>query len=575
MKIKGPGKILLIILVVAAGLFAFYKYDKAPKVVGDSSTVGKVAIPDAPEASLQGTAAVKLQFPDKSPALNGGLKIVHQIMAWQSQNSWNYANGGKRTTKGSLFDKAGLDLELRRQDDCGQSCTDLVKWASDYAKGGTKDGFFITFMGSGIPAYLYGLTEQLKGLGPEYAPVIFLSTGKSYGEDKVIGDVRFKQNPQNLKGAVARGVRMDGDLDLLLKFAGDNGIKVNANEKLYDPNAVNLSYAKDFLSAVVDYNNNIKETRQIVINGKTTAKDTSVGLDLVATWTPGDVNVKQGGRGGETLISTKIYASVMPNMTITSRKFLNDNREKIKDMIIALAQAGDQIRTFDEAKKYACTVSADVYGEQTGDWWYKYYNGDQGLGGSMVFNLADISKTFGINGSDIYKEIYTTFGGIQSKLYPKDLPAIVEYSKAVDKSFIADVVSNHPELLTGKALEVKYTDAIRTTVASKDVQINFETGSAIISLSSYSILQEVLSSAITAEGLKVGIYGHTDNTGNPEANQKLSEARAASVAKWLKAKGIPEDRIESMGYGDEKPIADNNTAAGKAQNRRVQIVLGN
>jgi len=578
-KIKPAGRITIILICLGAAFFVARWFLSRPKAVGQSQTVGKVTVPDAPESSLQGTAAVKFSFPTKS-ATGTGTKIVWNEMAWNSQTGLNYANGGAETTKGSLVEKTGLNIQIVRQDNCMQSCTDMAKYIQEYADGKTKDGLFITFMGSGIPAYLRGIAEATKSLGPEYAPVAWITFGKSYGEDQVMGDERFKSNPQNLRGAVCHGVRMDGDIDLILKFCGDNGIPVNGNAKLWYPDALNLSYSNDFLVAVNEYNQNLSQTRKVVRNGKT-GKDSTFKIDLIATWTPGDVNV-MAGRGGVTIISTKKYASVMPNITIGCRKFLNDNRTAMENLVIALAQAGDQVRSFDDVKKYACQLNAEIWNEQTGDYWYKYYNGvrhdaNTYLGGSMVFNLADMSRMFGLSGTpDIYKEVYNTFGKLQSKLYPEDLPEIVEYSKAVDKSFMMSVVSNHPELLEGKALEVDYSGNITSKVASKDVHINFEFGSAAISASSTDELQAIYSSVITGEGLKVGIYGHTDNVGDPNANKDLSERRAQAVADWLIKKGVPSNRIkEIVGYGEDQPVQSNNSPSGQAANRRVQILLGN
>jgi outer membrane protein OmpA-like peptidoglycan-associated protein len=577
MALKTPGKIALIGIIAVAGFFGAKHWLSRPKEVGQSQVVGKVAIPDTDESSLVGANAKKEPFPSTSES-GKGLTVKWNEMAWNSQTGLNYANGGAATTKGSLIEKTGLNIQIARQDNCTQSCTDMVKYIQDYQSGATKDGFFITFMGSGIPAYLRGINEAVKALGPEYAPIAFLTFGKSYGEDQIIGDPKYKTNPQLLKGAICHGVRMDGDIDLILKFCGDNGIAVNADEHLYYPDALNLSYVGDFLQAVNDYNANLKQTRKIVRNGKTGA-DTTVGIDLVATWTPGDVNA-MNGRGGASIISTRKYGSVMPNITITCKKFLNDNRTTIENLIVALAQAGDQVRSFDDVKKYACGLNAKIWAEQDGNYWYTYYNGkklgESQLGGSMVFNLADMAKMFGLNGGpDIYKEIYNTFGKLQSKLYPKDLPDFVDYSKAVDRSFMMSVVGNHPELLEGKPLEVDYTAEITNTVASKDVHINFEFGSAVVSQSSVSILQDIYSSAITAEGLKIGVYGHTDNVGSPEANKGLSELRAQAVKAYLVKKGIPSNRIEVRGFGEEEPIADNTTESGRAANRRVQIKLGN
>ena len=72
---------------------------------------------------------------------------------------------------------------------------------------------------------------------------------------------------------------------------------------------------------------------------------------------------------------------------------------------------------------------------------------------------------------------------------------------------------------------------------------------------------------------KLLIEGHTDSVGSNEYNPSLSESRAQSVQKILLAGGIAAERMEIKGYGESKPIADNDTPAGQAQNRRVEIVL--
>jgi outer membrane protein OmpA-like peptidoglycan-associated protein len=507
-------------------------------------------------------------------------------MAWQSQNGMAYANGGKQTTKGSLFDRSGLDVSLIRQDDCAQSCAELVKFCKEYKENPNTPGVFITFMGSGIPAYITGISNAVKDLGPEYQPVAFLTTGKSYGEDQVIGDRKYKDNKQNLKGATIVGYRMDGDLDLALKLAGDNGVKVNVDETTYDPDALNFMYCKDFLDAVVKYNSGYKESRHIVKNGKTIGRDTTVTSDLVATWTPGDVNA-HNGRGGVTIISTKEYSSIMPNITITCRKWLNDHRTEAEEITKDAAIAGDQIRSFDDAKKFACELNAKIYDEQNGKYWYDYYNGikaddDTHLGGSMVFNLGDMANMLGIyvegktDNIDIYKSIYNTFGTLQSKYYFKDLPSYLDYTKAFDKSVLMSVVANNPDLLKGKINLTDYSNTKMTNkIGNKSYHIEFVTGSAQISESSKDVLDQIFQDAVTADGTKILIGGYTDNVGNESSNMNLSEQRALSVLNYLKEKGLTPTRLESKGYGSSNPIADNSSSSGRAQNRRVEIsILG-
>ena len=368
MKLKPQAKVILLVLLAVVAFFGIRWYQSKPKQVGSVQSLGKVTLPDEPTASLTGNAAVKLELP--SEKLSGKpdmLDIEWQMMAWQSQNSALYSNGGIQTTEGSLFEAAGLNVTIKRQDDCLQSESEFLKYLKDYKEGKRKDGMFVTYMASGIDNYINAIKEKAKDLGPEYGPIIFLTFGKSYGEDQVIGDVKYKQNKQLLKGAVLRGVKEDGDIDLALKLAFDNNIPVNPNPALYYSDALNLSYSKDYLSAVEDYNKNLTEKRKVVTNG-VTGKDTVVGYDLVATWTPGDVNAKNG-RGGATIISTGIYKSIMPNITIASKKFVNSNRDKMISLTAALAQAGDQIRTFKESKDYSCKIGAKVWNENTAEYW--------------------------------------------------------------------------------------------------------------------------------------------------------------------------------------------------------------
>jgi outer membrane protein OmpA-like peptidoglycan-associated protein len=154
------------------------------------------------------------------------------------------------------------------------------------------------------------------------------------------------------------------------------------------------------------------------------------------------------------------------------------------------------------------------------------------------------------------------------------MPSFLPYEKAVDKSFLFSVISNHPELLQGKAIETKYAEQITEAVSSKSYAIQFETGSANIKQDSYKLLDEIFTSAVVAEGLKLGVYGHTDNKGSNDVNIPLSQKRAEAVKAYLLKKGLKLNQIEAKGYGADKPIADNTTEAGRSKNRRVEIVLG-
>src|SRR5829696_751950 len=584
-KLKPAGKLFIIAAIVAVAIIGVRWYQNRPKEVGESIVLGKVSLPDAKDASFT-TASMQLPLPLAQAAVNGGTQITWERMTWNSQFSGMYANGGVRTSKGSLFDNAHLDVTYVRQDDCNKQMADLVKFASDYKNNPNATGILITFMGDGMPAFMTSLSKELEPLGPEYQPIILpLAHGKSYGEDQVMGPQSWKQDPHNAIGKTVAGVLRDGDINILLKWAGDNGLKVNPDETTYDKDAINIIAANDFLDAPNKYITGYSERRKIVVNGRTTGRDTVVGVDAVATWTPGDVNVATKKGGLVTIANTRQYASQMPNQTIAIKKWAYDHRTDVENMIVALGQAGDQVRSFNEAKAFAAKVSAEVYGEQDATYWLKYYNGVeekdiQGLkvtlGGSTVFNLADMANTYGLGDDkvDRYKAVYNTFGNLMVQLYPSIMPTFMPYEKAVDKSFLFSVLSNHPELLQGKAIEAQYAAQITSEVSSRSYSIAFETGSANIYPSSYKLLDEIFESAVVAEGLKLGIYGHTDNKGTDAVNIPLSEKRANAVKDYLLKKGLKETRVEAKGFGATQPVGDNNTEAGKSKNRRVEIVLG-
>ena len=101
--------------------------------------------------------------------------------------------------------------------------------------------------------------------------------------------------------------------------------------------------------------------------------------------------------------------------------------------------------------------------------------------------------------------------------------------------------------------------------------VNFATNKADLTLNAKTILDGVAKTLGEWPDVKVEVGGYTDTEGNDAYNQKLSQARAESVMKYLISKGIDPSRLSAVGYGEANPIADNKTAAGRAKNRRVEL----
>jgi len=101
----------------------------------------------------------------------------------------------------------------------------------------------------------------------------------------------------------------------------------------------------------------------------------------------------------------------------------------------------------------------------------------------------------------------------------------------------------------------------------------FDTGKFTLKTGTQVSLAKVGTILQLYPNLKVQVEGYTDSVGSDALNQKLSENRAGAVRDFLVSQGVAAENITSAGYGKANPVADNATAAGKAQNRRVNLVV--
>ncbi len=104
------------------------------------------------------------------------------------------------------------------------------------------------------------------------------------------------------------------------------------------------------------------------------------------------------------------------------------------------------------------------------------------------------------------------------------------------------------------------------------LDIHFDTGKAVIRPESQQIIDQIVTLLKGNPKLHISVEGHTDNVGTAESNQKLSEARAAAVVEAILKQGIPTGSLSSVGFGQTRPVANNQTEEGRAKNRRVELV---
>ena len=126
------------------------------------------------------------------------------------------------------------------------------------------------------------------------------------------------------------------------------------------------------------------------------------------------------------------------------------------------------------------------------------------------------------------------------------------------------------ELASTGVQVVEGDDSIRLIMPGN---ITFKTDSADINSSFYPVLNSVAKVLKKYSNSTVMVSGHTDSTGSADYNLNLSRERATSVASYLQGQGIKSSRFEVLGLGSSNPIASNDTEAGRAQNRRVELQI--
>ncbi|HXB94492.1 MAG TPA: OmpA family protein, partial [Puia sp.] len=133
----------------------------------------------------------------------------------------------------------------------------------------------------------------------------------------------------------------------------------------------------------------------------------------------------------------------------------------------------------------------------------------------------------------------------------------------------AGPASNHGCPLPAPVIKKETTEQVNYIAHN----ILFNSSSDQLRDGSFKALDQLAQLLTAHPELDLSIEGYTDNSGNPANNLVLSRKRAAMVKRYLTGKGIVETRLSSAGFGQEHPIADNHTAAGKAANRRVELKL--
>lgn len=585
---------ILITMCIVGGIGAALYYFGPGIKIGESKKLEGINVSDRDVNNVINTA--ELPLPSTQISSKVASKPLTRIgaYAWNAQSGIIAANGGPRTTAGSLMEQNGVNLEIIRQDWLSELRNLQVKFVEELDNGNPnpKNGVFaVMIMGDGAPYYISSTQQALNDKYGEgkYNLQVVGCVGLSYGEDKLIGPPKWKMEPNTMKGSLISAVMGDGDWVTAVNYAFANGLKVNPDPATYDAEAVNFypSANDDYIESAKELIKSQKEgwTIQLkeVANGKLTGKTINKKIDGCATWTPGDKMVFDALSGFTDIVSTREFNNQMATTIIAVKEWATANAATVSNILKSAFQSANQMKQYDSWRRKAAECVANTYALENGDYWYDMFQGQKGekngitynMGGSRVFTLADANQYYGLSdGVNRYKAVYDQVSFYLKELNPagfnQNVKRIVPYEEAVNLSFLKGVTG----IEQGSAYTTDYTQKATKVLASGEWQINFNTGRATIRPEAGDVLNQIYNLVVQAEDAKLELTGHTDNTGNRDDNYTLSTARAEAVKTYLMQKGIPGNRFQKVdGKGQDEPVADNGTAAGKARNRRVVVVL--
>jgi NitT/TauT family transport system substrate-binding protein len=507
-------KLLLVVAVVGVGYFGLVK-----------SGLLKDLIPSPENNNGNNESTEQVETGDLVTSKEDVINIG--VVTWGGYAGGQYWNNGFKANENSRFyTENGFAVEFKLLDDFDAS--------RDAFKSGDVDLLWCTI--DAFPTEVEGLKE--------YEPQVVFQADWSRGGDAVV--VRRGINSvQDLKGktiAVAPMTPSHTFLIWLLESAGLSTKDVKIKEV---PSAIDAADA---------------------------FKGGSV--DAAVVWSPDDADCVDKVSGAKVLQSTKNASHIIADVFIAKKSYIEGNKERLRQLYEGWMRGSAEINTSDDAKRKAAKILAAGL-NQPEDFCYDAINNVRLTTHGDNLNFFGLNREYtGVTGEALYNKMKGAYADLG--FAPKNVKSyrLVTNTDVVSGANLNGVAGQEAE---GKKTFTKVTEEDKTkeAISTKQVSISFRSAEYKLDENSkYIIDKEFGDIAKAFSNARIRIEGNTDNVGNPESNKKLSYLRAQSVAQYLQAEyGFDADRFVIIGNGSEKPVADNNTADGKSQNRRTSFEL--
>lgn len=314
------------------------------------------------------------------------------------------------------------------------------------------------------------------------------------------------------------------------------------------------------------------------IDAATYFKDGKV--DAAVMWSPDDEDCIAKSPGAHALRSTREASNAIADIFYAKSSFIQSHQKELKAFVEGWLKAAAEINSSPEAKAQATALMAKCYNVPEAV--MNLNNARLCTYGDNVnfFNLSGIYT--GIKGEDLYEKTTSEIPQI-ALVFKESLPdqsTVPSWRSVVDLSILKSL--SNLESVSGQEAETsaKFSPVTKAIAASpafstKRVTINFATGVyELCDDCRYRIEKEFGDIAKSFANNRIRIEGNTDNVGSAQSNKALSEKRAKAVANFLVTRySFDSNRFVIVGNGPDKPVADNSSEDGRAQNRRTDFEL--
>ena len=522
MRITVLSKVLILIIVIGAGIggYRFYQQHSKPAPGMESSGSGG----SKPSAKVEGDQGL----------LGRPLRVG--IVTWPGYAGGIVANNGFSANKQCIYwNDHKLLVEFMLMEDVDAR-------AKAFARGG-DDGVDIVW--STVDFWANELPGFEKGGVPAKA---IMQVDWSRGGDAIVADQSIHRI-EDLRGKKI-SLALFTPSHWLLEYSLQNSSLDDAAQNQIVKSLVGKNASPD--------------ARADFVAGK---------VDAAVVWEPDVTEALRKRPGSHILVSSRTAANLIADLMVARKDFIRDHPDVIKAFVQGWMDGTAEANRHPDKVTQLLMENEPLY-KDLGPTVTQ-----EGLSSVKWADLTDNTKMFGLDGSEpVFDRIFTQAGRTWVKR--GYISQAVSPMDAKDVSALKQIYAAIPPEVrptpTAEEFPVKHPDVNKikkaTPVMTKPVNIFFSTGSSTLDYNAKQVLDSVASTVEAFSNAYIRVEGNTDNKGSADKNQALSQQRAQSVINYLVAHyGLDRNRFVAVGNGPNKPVASNNTDAGRSKNRRTDI----